>query len=55
MVFDDLDYRFRPYDPWTSYEQSKTATVLFAVGAAQRWAVPGITADALMPGNIADT
>ncbi|MFF7598600.1 SDR family NAD(P)-dependent oxidoreductase [Streptomyces mirabilis] len=55
VVFDDLDYRFRPYDPWTSYGQSKTANVLFAVGAAARWADDGITANALMPGNIADT
>ncbi|MFF1735917.1 SDR family NAD(P)-dependent oxidoreductase [Streptomyces sp. NPDC058247] len=55
VVFDDLDYRFRPYDPWTSYGQSKTANALFAVGAAARWADDGITANALMPGNIADT
>ncbi|MGE7434047.1 SDR family NAD(P)-dependent oxidoreductase [Kitasatospora sp. NPDC001175] len=55
VVFDDLDYRFRPYDPWTAYGQSKTANVLFAVGAAERWADDGITANALMPGNIADT
>ncbi|MFF1259757.1 MULTISPECIES: SDR family NAD(P)-dependent oxidoreductase [unclassified Streptomyces] len=55
VVFDDLDYRYRPYDPWTSYGQSKTANVLFTVGAAERWADDGITANALMPGNIADT
>ncbi|MFD3925016.1 SDR family NAD(P)-dependent oxidoreductase [Streptomyces sp. NPDC058614] len=55
VVFDDLDYRFRPYDPWTSYGQSKTANALFAVGAAERWADDGITANALMPGNVADT
>ncbi|MGW5476222.1 SDR family NAD(P)-dependent oxidoreductase [Streptomyces sp. NPDC004008] len=55
VVFDDLDYRFRPYDPWTSYGQSKTANILFAVGAAERWADDGITANALMPGNIGDT
>ena len=55
VVFDDLVYRFRPYDPWTSYGQSKTANALFAVGAAERWADDGITANALMPGNIADT
>ncbi|MFJ9711897.1 SDR family NAD(P)-dependent oxidoreductase [Streptomyces sp. NPDC101234] len=55
VVFDDLDYRFRPYDPWTSYGQSKTANILFAVAAAERWAGDGITANALMPGNIADT
>jgi NAD(P)-dependent dehydrogenase (short-subunit alcohol dehydrogenase family) len=55
VVFDDLHYRFRPYDQWTSYGQSKSANVLFAVGAAQRWADDGIVANALMPGNIAST
>ena len=55
VIFDDLDYRYRPYDPWTSYGQSKTANIHFAVAAAERWAHDGITANALMPGNIADT
>src|SRR6202021_1082270 len=55
VVFDDLHYRFRPYDLWTSYGQSKTANVLFAVGAAQRWADDGIVANALTPGNVAST
>ena len=55
VVFDDLHYRFRPYDQWTSYGQSKSAIVLFAVGAAQRWAGDGIAVNALMPGNIAST
>ena len=55
VVFDDLHYRFRPYDQWTSYGQSKSAIVLFAVGAAQRWADDGIVVNALMPGNIAST
>lgn len=55
VVFDDLHYRFRPYDQWTSYGQSKSANVLFAVGAAQRWASDGIAVNALMPGNIAST
>ena len=55
VVFDDLHYRFRPYDQWTSYGQSKSAIVLFAVAAAQRWAGDGIAVNALMPGNIAST
>jgi NAD(P)-dependent dehydrogenase (short-subunit alcohol dehydrogenase family) len=55
VVFDDLHYRFRPYDQWTSYGQSKSAIVLFAVGAAQRWTGDGIVVNALMPGNIAST
>jgi NAD(P)-dependent dehydrogenase (short-subunit alcohol dehydrogenase family) len=55
VVFDDLHYRFRPYDQWTSYGQSKSAIVLFAVAAAQRWAGDDIVVNALMPGNIAST
>jgi NAD(P)-dependent dehydrogenase (short-subunit alcohol dehydrogenase family) len=55
VVFDDLHYRFRPYDQWTSYGQSKSANVLFAVGAAHRWAGDGIAVNALMPGNVAST
>ena len=55
VVFDDLHYRFRPYDQWTSYGQSKSANALFAVGAAHRWADDGITTNALMPGNVAST
>ncbi|MFJ2174513.1 SDR family NAD(P)-dependent oxidoreductase [Streptomyces sp. NPDC101062] len=55
VVFDDLDYRYRPYDPWTSYGQSKTAVIHFAVAAAERWADDGIAVNALMPGNISDT
>jgi NAD(P)-dependent dehydrogenase (short-subunit alcohol dehydrogenase family) len=55
VVFDDLHYRFRPYDQWTSYGQSKSAIALFAVGAAHRWADDGIVVNALMPGNIAST
>lgn len=52
VVFDDVDFAFRPYDPWLAYGQSKTANVLFAVEATRRWAGDGITANALMPGAI---
>jgi NAD(P)-dependent dehydrogenase (short-subunit alcohol dehydrogenase family) len=53
VVFDDIDYRFREYDPFGAYGQSKTANVLFAVGATQQWAHEGIFANALNPGGIA--
>ena len=53
VVFDDIHFAFRPYDPWLAYGQSKTANVLFAVEASRRWAADGITANALMPGAIA--
>jgi NAD(P)-dependent dehydrogenase (short-subunit alcohol dehydrogenase family) len=52
VIFDDLHFAFRPYDPWLAYGQSKTANVLFAVGATARWIDDGITANALMPGAI---
>ena len=53
VVFDDIDYAFRDYDPFGAYGQSKTANVLFAVEATRRWASDGIIANALMPGGIA--
>jgi NAD(P)-dependent dehydrogenase (short-subunit alcohol dehydrogenase family) len=53
VVFDDIHFAYRPYHPLVAYGQSKTATVLFAVGATARWAKDGITANALMPGAIA--
>jgi NAD(P)-dependent dehydrogenase (short-subunit alcohol dehydrogenase family) len=52
VVFDDLDYAFREYDPFSAYGQSKTANVLFAVGITRQWADDGITSNALMPGGI---
>ncbi|SMD23450.1 SDR family NAD(P)-dependent oxidoreductase [Kibdelosporangium aridum] len=52
VIFDDLNFAFRRYDPWLAYGQSKTANVLFAVEATRRWESDGITANALMPGAI---
>jgi NAD(P)-dependent dehydrogenase (short-subunit alcohol dehydrogenase family) len=52
VIFDDLAFAFRPYDPWLAYGQSKTAGILFAVGASSRWAADGITVNALNPGAI---
>ncbi|HEX6524410.1 MAG TPA: SDR family NAD(P)-dependent oxidoreductase [Streptosporangiaceae bacterium] len=52
VVFDDIHFTNRPYDPWLAYGQSKTANVLFAVEATKQWASDGITANALMPGGI---
>lgn len=53
IVFEDVDYTARPYDPWTAYGQSKTGNVLLAVEATRRWAAEGIVANALNPGAIA--
>lgn len=52
VVFDDLHFRFRPYDPMTAYGQSKTASVLLAVEITARWADDGIVSNALNPGAI---
>jgi NAD(P)-dependent dehydrogenase (short-subunit alcohol dehydrogenase family) len=52
LVFDDLHFERREYDPWQAYGQSKTANVLLAVEATRRWADDGIVANALMPGGI---
>ena len=52
VVFDDIHFRSRPYDPFLAYGQSKTANVLFAVEASRRWAEDGITANAVMPGAV---
>jgi NAD(P)-dependent dehydrogenase (short-subunit alcohol dehydrogenase family) len=55
IVFDDIDFARRPYDPALAYAQSKTANVLFAVEAARRWSDDGIRTNALHPGAIADS
>jgi len=55
VVWDDIDFAFRPYTPEAAYAQSKTANVLFAVEAARRWAGDGIAVDAVHPGPILET
>ena len=37
VVFGDLDFRFRPYDPRQAYAESKTAAVMLAVEATRRY------------------
>jgi NAD(P)-dependent dehydrogenase (short-subunit alcohol dehydrogenase family) len=55
VVFDDINFSDRAYDPWLAYGQSKTANVLFAVGATQQWAGEGTYANAVHPGAIIET
>jgi NAD(P)-dependent dehydrogenase (short-subunit alcohol dehydrogenase family) len=55
VVFDDLHFNQRLYDPWLAYGQSKTANVLLAVEAHRRWSHEGITANAVHPGAIFET
>ena len=52
VVFDDIHFRERAYEPWLAYGQSKTANVLFAVEATRRWADDGVFVNALHPGAI---
>jgi NAD(P)-dependent dehydrogenase (short-subunit alcohol dehydrogenase family) len=52
VLFDDVHFERRPYDPWLAYGQSKTANILFAVEATKQWAHDGVTVNALMPGVI---
>jgi len=52
VVFDDIHFTSRPYDAYSAYAQPKTATVLFTVAIAKRWAADAITANALNPGGV---
>jgi len=53
VVFDDLHFNFRPYEPFAAYAQSKTACALIAVEMTRRWSADRIFANALNPGAIA--
>lgn len=52
VVFEDINFERRPYNPSSAYGQSKTANSLFAVAVSRRWAEDGILANSLMPGGI---
>jgi NAD(P)-dependent dehydrogenase (short-subunit alcohol dehydrogenase family) len=52
IVFDDISYERRVYDPWEAYAQSKTATSLLAVRVAQELGDRGVTAHSLHPGGV---
>jgi NAD(P)-dependent dehydrogenase (short-subunit alcohol dehydrogenase family) len=55
VVFEDINFARRPYDPMLAYGQAKTANILFAVEANRRWSGEGITANAVHPGAIEAT
>jgi NAD(P)-dependent dehydrogenase (short-subunit alcohol dehydrogenase family) len=52
VAFDDIHFTSRPYDAHSGYAQSKTATILFTVAIAKRWAADAITANVLNPGGV---
>jgi NAD(P)-dependent dehydrogenase (short-subunit alcohol dehydrogenase family) len=55
VVFDDINFENRPYDPWAGYGQSKTANILFAVELDERGKGDGIRTFSLHPGGIPGT
>jgi len=52
VVFEDIQFERRDYDPWLSYGQAKTANSLTAVAIQQRYQGDGIEAFAVHPGGI---
>ena len=52
VVFDDLHFERRDYDPWASYGQAKSANVLFATELDRRFRSEGIAGFAVHPGMI---
>jgi NAD(P)-dependent dehydrogenase (short-subunit alcohol dehydrogenase family) len=49
VEFDDPNFNTRPYDPWVAYGESKSANVLFAVGADAVGSRHGVRAFAVHP------
>jgi NAD(P)-dependent dehydrogenase (short-subunit alcohol dehydrogenase family) len=52
VVFSDVNYERRAYDPWEAYAQSKTATALLAVKVHEQLGAHGVTAHTLHPGGV---
>jgi NAD(P)-dependent dehydrogenase (short-subunit alcohol dehydrogenase family) len=52
IVWDDINFERRAYDPWSAYGQSKTANVLFTAELDRRGRAEGIRAFSLHPGGI---
>lgn len=55
IVFEDIQFEHRDYDPWASYGQAKTACSLLAVGIQNRYKDDGIEGFAVHPGGIMTT
>ncbi len=52
VIFDDVNYKARPYEKWTAYGQSKTAMILFVVELDRRLREKGVIANGVHPGAI---
>ena len=55
VVFDDLNFERRDYNPWVAYGQSKTANILFAVALDECGKKDGVRGFSLHPGSIPGT
>lgn len=55
VMFDDINFRQRDYQPFLGYGQSKTANILFALELDRRGQAEGVRAFSLHPGSIIDT
>ena len=55
VVFEDVNFERRAYDPWAAYGQSKTANILFTVSLDEKGKADNIRAFAVHPGGIFDT
>ena len=55
VVFEDVNFESRDYDPFLAYGQSKTANVLFTVSLDEKGKADNIRAFAVHPGAILDT
>lgn len=55
VIFDDVNFEDRPYDPWLAYGQSKTANILFAAELDRRFKGDGVRSFSLHPGSIVGT
>lgn len=52
IVFEDINFEHRAYDPWDAYAQSKTATALLAAQIWNELGAEGVTAHTLHPGGV---
>ncbi|HSV53114.1 MAG TPA: SDR family NAD(P)-dependent oxidoreductase [Burkholderiaceae bacterium] len=51
----DPNFKFKPYDRWDAYGQSKSGNALFALAFDRRWQGRNVRAFAVAPGIIKDT
>ncbi|CAN5265225.1 SDR family NAD(P)-dependent oxidoreductase [soil metagenome] len=55
VIFEDINFEDRPYNPWSGYGQSKTANILFSVELDARGQADDVRAFSLHPGGIPGT